>query len=55
MNFKDQTILITGVPKVLVFLYQKFCSIGANVIIADKDRQTPDIAAVSEFLVMFVM
>ena len=46
MNFKDQTILITGGAQGIgLSLSKKFCSIGANVIIADKDRQTPDIAA----------
>jgi len=45
MNFKDQTILITGGAQGIgLSLAQKFSSIGANVVIADKDRQTPDIA-----------
>ena len=45
MNFKDQTILITGGAQGIgLSLSKKFSSIGANVIIADKDRQTPDIA-----------
>ena len=45
MNYKDQTILITGGAQVIgLYLAKKFSSIGANIIIADKDRQTTYIA-----------
>ena len=45
MNFKNQTILITGGAQGIGFaLSQKFSTIGANVVIADKRKDTPNIA-----------
>ena len=45
MNFKNQSVLITGGAQGIGFsLSKKFCAIGANVIIADKHKETPNIA-----------
>ena len=42
MNFKTQTILITGGAQGIGFaLSQKFSTMGANVVIADKRKDTP--------------
>ena len=45
MNFKNQTILITGGAQGIGFaLSKKFSTMGANVVIADKHKDTPNIA-----------
>ena len=45
MNFKNQSVLITGGAQGIGFsLSKKFSAIGANVIIADKHKETPNIA-----------
>ena len=45
MNFKNQTILITGGAQGIGFaLSKKFSSMGANVVIADKQKDTQNIA-----------
>ena len=45
MNFKNQTILITGGAQGIgLSLSKKFSSMGANVVIADKHKETTDIA-----------
>ena len=45
MNFKNQTILITGGAQGIGFaLSKKFSTMGANVVIADKQKDTPNIA-----------
>ena len=45
MNFKNKTILITGGAQGIGFaLSKKFSTMGANVVIADKHKDTPNIA-----------
>ena len=45
MNFKNQNILITGGAQGIgLSLSKKFSNIGANVVIADKHKDTADIA-----------
>ena len=45
MNFKNQTILITGGAQGIgLSLSEKFSNMGANVVIADKHKETANIA-----------